>query len=60
MGQLTRAAHAQTIKCEVVVRRFDDAQKKLGGGKGQGQQGQQGQGQGQWVPQPPSQQPRRA
>lgn len=60
MGQLTRAPHAQTIKCEVVVRRFDDAQKKLGGGKGQGQQGQQGQGPGQWVPQPPSQQPRRA
>ncbi|GAA5847556.1 hypothetical protein JCM9279_005293 [Rhodotorula babjevae] len=45
----------RTIKCEVVVRRFDDAQKKLGGG-GKGQQGQgQGQGQGQWVPQPPSQ-----
>ncbi|KAG0654037.1 nuclease [Rhodotorula mucilaginosa] len=24
----------QAVKCEVVVRRFDDAQKKLGGGKG--------------------------
>ncbi|GAA5886984.1 hypothetical protein JCM6882_009406 [Rhodosporidiobolus microsporus] len=30
----------KAIKCEVVVRRFDDAQKKLGGGKG-GQQQQQ-------------------
>ncbi|GAA6030536.1 hypothetical protein JCM8097_006194 [Rhodosporidiobolus ruineniae] len=26
----------KTIKCEVVVRRFDDAQKKLGGGGGNG------------------------
>ena len=23
----------QTIKCEVVVRRFDDANKKMGGGR---------------------------
>ncbi|GAA5967795.1 hypothetical protein JCM8115_006448 [Rhodotorula mucilaginosa] len=30
----------QAVKCEVVVRRFDDAQKKLGGGGGKGGQPQ--------------------
>lgn len=33
LSQVLTSSPEQTIKCEVVVRRFDDAQKKLGGGR---------------------------
>lgn len=32
----------RSVKCDVIVRRFDDSQKKLGGGEGRGRRGSVG------------------